>query len=351
MKKDVFIVGVKSVFPKLYDTVHVIDKLYSKKFASDRVNKFATRLGVNTQIKNRAISIDLEQFPKKVVALDDSPVVWAKNIIHDISKQSNFPIEFLSVSYNTSSHEIAIPNLSCQIAHACDLNLEIPPQEIANYGCASGIFSIQNAVDFCQKNDALASVVAFEQSSYAFKPIHDEDDENFKASLRTHMLFGDGGAGVLIASEEKAVHFEKKLKIIDVHLGFQYGDVIKMDDGYFFTGDGVKDVMPQLVSDKIIKPMLVKNGLKVEEILEWSLHQGGLPVVESFMDPEILGLSAEQVELSKKMFREYGNISTPSNFIVLEQHFKHGKGKIGDYGMIVGFGGGFYFGAALYQHC
>lgn len=151
MKKDVFIVGVKSVFPKLYDTVHVIDKLYSKKFASDRVNKFATRLGVNTQIKNRAISIDLEQFPKKVVALDDSPVVWAKNIIHDISKQSNFPIEFLSVSYNTSSHEIAIPNLSCQIAHACDLDLEIPPQEIANYGCASGIFLFKMRLIFVKR--------------------------------------------------------------------------------------------------------------------------------------------------------------------------------------------------------
>lgn len=351
MKKDVFIVGVKSIFPQMYNSVDVIDKLYSEKLSSAKVNKFATRLGASTQIKNRAISIDLEQFPDKVIAADNSPVAWAKDIILDFSQQQNIPIEFISISYNTSSHKISIPNLSCQIASECALNLQVPPQEIANYGCASGIFSLQNAVDFCQNSNALATVFAFEQSSSAFKPIHDDKDVNFKASLRSHMLFGDGAAGLLIASGDKAEYFDKKLKIIDIKLDYQYGDVIKMEEGYFFTGEGVKDVMPKLVSDTIIKPLLQDNGLNIEDVTEWSIHQGGLPIVDSFMNPEILGLSQEQIEVSKKMFMEYGNISTPSNFIVLEQHVKHGKGKCGDYGMIIGFGAGYYFGAVLYQHC
>lgn len=353
MKKDVFIVGVKSVFPKIYNSVDVIDKLYSKNLSSVKVNKFATRLGSNVQIKNRAICIDLDQFPLIVVPDENSPVLWAGSVIKSFSDtlRKDSKIGFLSVSYNASSHAVTLPNLTCQIANESALDLAYPPEEIVNYGCTSGIFSIQSAVDFCQKSDSLATVFAFEQTSCTFKPLYDEANINFRASLRTHAIFGDGGAGLLLASGDEAEHFDKKLKIIDIKLDYQYGDVIKMKDGAFYTGDGVKDVMPKLVSEHIIKPILQRNGLKVEDVSEWSLHQGGLPVVDSFMNPEILGLSKEQVEISKKMFTEYGNISTPSNLIVLEQHLNHGQGEVGDYGMIVGFGAGYYFGAVLYQHC
>ncbi|OHD84103.1 3-oxoacyl-[acyl-carrier-protein] synthase III C-terminal domain-containing protein [Sulfuricurvum sp. RIFCSPLOWO2_12_FULL_43_24] len=353
MKKDVFIVGVKSVFPKIYNSVDVIDKLYSEKLSSAKVNKFATRLGSNVQIKNRAISIDLEQFPRIVVPDENSPVLWASDIIKSFSDtiRNDSKIEFISISYNASSHAVTLPNLTCQIAHESALDLAYPPEEIVNYGCTSGIFSIQSAVNFCQKNDSLATVFAFEQTSWTFKPLYDASDINFRASLRTHAIFGDGGAGLLLASGAEAEHFDKKLKIIDIKLDYQYGDVIKMEEGAFFTGDGVKDVMPKLVSQNIIKPILQRNGLKIEEVAEWSLHQGGLPVVDSFMSQEVLGLSEEQVEISKKMFVEYGNISTPSNFVVLEHHLEQGKGQIGDYGLIVGFGAGYYFGAVLYQHC
>lgn len=352
MKKDVFIVGAKSVFPKIYDSVDVIDTLYSEKLSSAKVNKFATRLGSNVQIKNRAISIDLEQFPNMVVPPENSPLLWARNVIKRLSDtiRNERQIEFLSVSYNASSHAITLPNLTCQIANEVALDLAYPPEEIVNYGCTSGIFSIQSAVDFCQKNDSLATVFAFEQTSWTFKPLYDEANENFRASLRTHAIFGDGGAGLLLASGEEAEYFDRKLKIIDIKLDYQYGDVIKMEDAAFFTGEGVKDVMPKLVSENIIKPILQRNGLRIEDINEWSLHQGGLPVVDSFTHPEVLGLSKEQVEASKKMFMEYGNVSTPSNFIVLEHHLNHGKGEAGDYGMIVGFGAGYYFGAVLYQH-
>ncbi|MDO9207155.1 MAG: 3-oxoacyl-[acyl-carrier-protein] synthase III C-terminal domain-containing protein [Sulfuricurvum sp.] len=352
MKKDVFIVGVKTVLPNLYSSADVIGKLYSEKLSSVRINKFAKRLGANTQIKNRAISIDLEQFPDKIISEENSPVMWAKSVIQNFSnKLQDDQIEFLSISYNISSHKISIPNLSCQIAHECKLNLRFPPQEIANYGCTSGIFSIQSAVDFCQKRDCLATVFAFEQPSSGFNPIYDDNDINFKASLRTNAIFGDGGAGLLIASGEKAEKFDKKLKIIDIHLDYQFGDVIKMEEGSFYTREGVKDVMPELVSTNIIKPLLKRNNIKIEDVFEWSMHQGGLPILESFMKEDTLGLSESQIEMSKKMFMEYGNVSTPSNFIVFEQHFNNKDAQIGDYGMIVGFGAGYYFGAVLYQHC
>jgi predicted naringenin-chalcone synthase len=109
--------------------------------------------------------------------------------------------------------------------------------------------------------------------------------------------------------------------------------------------------MPNLVSDKVIKPLLQKHGLTHNDVLEWSVHQGGFPVIERFQENDILGLNDTQLEASKAMFAKYGNVSTPSNFIVLESIINQNQSKIGDYGMIVGFGAGYYFGGVLYQHC
>ena len=352
MEQTVYIVGVKSLFPKMYDAIDVIDKVYNENLCSVKVNKLAKRLTMGTQIKTKGISIDLDQFPKKIVPDENNPLIWGTQIVSsflkDITKEE---IGFISVSYNTSSHKDFLPNLSFQIANASQLNLKAPPQEIVNYGCASGVFSILSAVDFCQKNDSAAYVMAFEQCSCLYDPICDENDKNFRASLKGHTIFGDGSAGLLLASGKTAEKFEKKLKIIDVMVDFQYGDAIKAENGIFLVGDGVKDVMPGLVSEKVIKPLLEKHGLSPNEILEWSLHQGGIPVIERFKEEAILGLSETQIEASKAMFVQYGNVSTPSNLIILESIINHDTGRKDDYGMIVGFGAGYYLGAVLYQHC
>lgn len=352
MDENVYIVGVKSLFPKIYDSIEIIDKVYNENLCSAKVNKLAKRLTMGTKIISKAISIDLDQFPKKIVAEENSPLKWGTKIVdhflNDITKEE---IGFISISYNSTSHKDFLPNLSFQIANTSQLNLKAPPQEIVNYGCASGIFSILSAVEFCKKYDSAAYVMAFEQCSYLYDPVYDENDKNFRASLKGHTIFADGSAGLLLASGETAKQFNKKLKILDVLVDFQFGDAIKAENGAFLVGDGVRDVMPNLVSDKVIKPLLQKHGLSHNDVLEWSVHQGGFPVIERFQENDILGLNDTQLEASKAMFAKYGNVSTPSNFIVLESIVNQNQAQTGDYGMIVGFGAGYYFGGVLYQHC
>jgi predicted naringenin-chalcone synthase len=352
MDKDVYIVGVKSIFPKLYNAIDITEKIYNEKFCSTKVNKLAKRLTNTTQIKSKAISIDLDQFPKKIVSEENNPLNWGTDLMnHFLKNITNNEVGFISVSYNTSSHKDLLPNLSFQIANASQLNLQVPPQEIVNYGCASGIFSILSAFDFCKNHDSAAYIMAFEQASWNAHPIYDENNTNFKASLKGHTIFGDGSAGLLLASGETANQFDKRLKILDVLVDFQFGDAIKSENGIFLVGNGVKDLMPALVSEKVIKPLLQKYGLSPQDVLEWSLHQGGIPVIEHFQEKDILGLNETQIEASKEMFIQYGNVSAPSNLIVLESILNQNKAQTGDYGMIVGFGAGYYLGAVLYQHC
>ena len=87
-------------------------------------------------------------------------------------------------------------------------------------------------------------------------------------------------------------------------------------------GEEIKNNMPDIISEKLIKPILKNNNLAVNQVQDWSLHQGGLPILQSFTDEKNLNLTNEQIRRSKQMFQKHGNLSSPSAFVVLESFFQ-----------------------------
>ena len=167
------------------------------------------------------------------------------------------------------------------------------------------------------------------------------------------------------------------LRIVEFKKDFHLGDMIRMNGGRFLTGSGIKDLMPSLVSSKIIKPLLEKYNLDTDSVSEWSIHQGGIPILELFMDEGVLGLRREQLSRSRLIFERYGNLSSPSSLLVLESFFNEANGDSNGngngvhlrgnrlesnansalqknngskngFGMLVGFGAGYYLGGMLY---
>jgi predicted naringenin-chalcone synthase len=170
--------------------------------------------------------------------------------------------------------------------------------------------------------------------------------------LKANLLFSDGAVGVLIIPESMKDRFKRPLmKVIDVATGFEQGAEIKMEDGRFLVGDNVKSVMPELVTRKVLKPLLKKNDLMISDINEWSIHQGGKPILEIFKDEDILGLDDSQLSRSKELFEEYGNFSSPSCLFVLDSFFKEDSaGKNSNtHGAVVSFGAGYYLASLIYN--
>lgn len=192
----------------------------------------------------------------------------------------------------------------------------------------------------------------YEHSLTLANPIYDMGNDDFKANLRSHLLFSDGAVGLLIMPESMVkTEKDKYMEIIDINTGFHLGDAIQMKKGRFLVADNIKDVMPKLVSNNSILPILKNNNLSVKQVDEWSIHQGGIPVLQKFMDKDILGLSKKQITESLELFKKYGNFSTPSCFFVLNSFFNKTINK-GQYGAIVSFGAGYYYGTILYKnHC
>ena len=340
-----YIVNSSTHLPKKHNTNELMGLIYKE----EGTKKLARRFSTSTGIENRFISIELERFPDKKILTGESPIEWLSLLYNDLLKSRH--ADFISLSYNMSSHENFVPTLSSQLCSELGLmSLTTPPEEYLFMGCASAIFSINSAAKHCAEHQSdMAFVASYEQSSWLFNPEHERKSPDFTPSLRGHALFGDGAAGLLIAGQEMANEYENKALIVDSQLSFHPGNCIGMKEGKFLVGDSVGAVMPDMVAKKVILPLLRRNKLNVSDVEEWSIHQGSHLILDEFKKKEILGLTEVQLKKSHDIFSDIGNVSSPSCIFVLNEWLKETNNRKGKYGLIVGFGAGYYMGAVLYK--
>jgi len=351
---NVYIADILTVLPQLYPPEVVADMVYPISKTSEMVNRLTRKAIRSIGIKNRPFIRSEAMYPEKGLEKEEyHPVNWGEKIINHFLQYVNIEeIGHFGVSYNVSSHKDFLPNLASQIIAKTGLKLDGIPEELAFLGCAASIFSIKSAVEYCKKSDKCAIVYNFDQCSWICDPIYDQKDKDFYASLKANLLFSDGAVGVLIIPESMKNKFKNPLmKVIDVATAFEQGAEIKMEDGRFLVGDNVKSVMPELVTNKVLKPLLKKNDLSISDIKEWSIHQGGKPILEIFKDENILGLDDSQLNRSKELFEEYGNFSSPSCLFILDSYFhEERKGKSNEtYGAVVSFGAGYFLASLIYN--
>ncbi len=348
----VFIGETVKVIPEIYSSQEIVDKVYPVEEVGEKTNRMIHRLASSIKIKSRPLAVDFSKLPVNQLKKDEyHPLNWGKTVVEKLSKKiGKENIGFLSVSYNISYHEDFLPNLVSQIVMETDLKVDSLPEEIPYYGCASGIFSIKSAVEYCKRHNKAAIVFSFDQCSKIGKVIYDPSNPYFKKTIKSYLLFSDGGVGLIVLPESLIDKYEGKLiEIQDIQLGYHPGKKIKTEHGLFVLDSNIKEAVPPIVSEKVIKPVLNRNNITVSEIEEWALHQGGFTILDKFKEKDVLGLSDKQIERSRSFFEDYGNMSSPSCLLVLDSFIHENKEKKRKKGMIVGFGAGYYMGAVLYQ--
>ena len=350
---DVFIGATTTTFPSPLPALQVAEKCYPPHLCSDHVTTLAKRFAANFGIKRRTICIDLERIPEKVLThASHHPLAWCTTLIENLS--TVLPIDqigYLGVAYNATLHTETLPNLACQTAMQTDMAPEIAPEEFAHYGCAGGFFPLQTAIQYCRCNQKAAIVIVLDQCSSRCSFCYDPSDTMFKMDLKANLLFSDGAAAVLLIPERMRPAFARPvLKIIDLLLDFHLSDTIRFTETRFILGEQLKNEIPPIVVDSVIQPILAKHSLMPADIAEWSIHQGSKAILARFADPALLGLTDHQLSRSAHLFEQFGNMSAPSCFFVLDSFFREGHNhQQPRYGAVVGFGAGFYQACLLYS--
>ncbi len=172
----------------------------------------------------------------------------------------------------------------------------------------------------------------------------------------TCVLFGDG-AGAAILRNRADSH-----GVITSYMGSDgnYGDILHMPGGGCavpITKDNIdqklntlhmngRETFKQAVTSMLTaaNKALEQSGLAVEDLTCIIPHQANIRIIEALADRLDVPLSNFHINLDK-----YGNTSAAAVAIALDEANRTGRFKVGDYILMVVFGGGLTYASSVVQ--
>ncbi|HNF44028.1 MAG TPA: 3-oxoacyl-[acyl-carrier-protein] synthase III C-terminal domain-containing protein, partial [Ferruginibacter sp.] len=115
--------------------------------------------------------------------------------------------------------------------------------------------------------------------------------------------------------------------------------------GFRLTNSGLQMILDEAVPEKIaehfpkiVHPFLERNDLTIEDVQHFVFHPGGRKIIQTV--EELFGSLGKNIDDTKEILRQYGNMSSATVLYVLER-FLDKDIPAGDTGLMLSFGPGF----------
>jgi len=257
------------------------------------------------------------------------------NCLKKALKKNNWDPSTLDYIITVSCTGIMIPSLDAYLINELGLKQDVVRLPVTEMGCAAGVSGIIYASQFLKNNPGKrAAVVAVESPTATFQL-----NDYSMANMVSAAIFGDGAACVLLSSDEK----DKGPKILGEEM-YHFKDATHMM-GFDLTNTGLKMILdptvPEIIAShfpKIVHPFLETHGSDIEKVNHLIFHPGGRKIVQTVED--LFGKLGKQIDDTREVLRNYGNMSSCTVLYVLEQFLEKDIGK-GEQGLILSFGPGF----------
>jgi alkylresorcinol/alkylpyrone synthase/polyketide synthase Type III len=240
----------------------------------------------------------------------------------------------------TTSTGFLLPAVSAHLVKALNLRKDTKRLDLVGMGCCAGMNSLQCATSLAVANPGKnVLLVCVEICSAAYV-----NDDTIQTAV-VNSLFGDGGAALLITTDEGSRH-TNGVKVIgyESRTFVDHIDALKYD---LFENDENKlnlvlsKELPYIIGlniEDIVYGLLNKHGLKKRDITHWVVHAGGRKVLESIKYN--LGLTNHDIRHTMDVHEYYGNMSSCCVIFTLEALQKEGVVKKGDLGVMIAMGPG-----------
>ncbi len=256
-------------------------------------------------------------------------------VLQKALKQAQWESKSLDYIITVSCTGIMIPSIDAYLINELGLKQDIIRLPVTEMGCAAGVSGIIYARNFLQAHPGKrAAVIAIEAPTATFQ-LEDYSMTNMVSAA----IFGDGAACTLLSSEEDAVG----PKILGDSM-YHFYDATDMM-GFKLTNQGLQMILDKEVPTQIshhfpaiVNPFLETHGKTIEDISHLVFHPGGKKIVQTV--EELFGLMGKNIDDTKAVLREYGNMSSATVLFVLERFMQKELSK-GDLGLMLSFGPGF----------
>jgi predicted naringenin-chalcone synthase len=221
------------------------------------------------------------------------------------------------------------------LARQFELRSSLRRTFVGHMGCFAAFNVLKVAMDsLAARPDELVLVNCSEFSSLHYRP---EDADAEQAVI--HGLFGDASASAVLGSAPDG----EGVQLIRSHTEQLWGTHELMtwrvkSDGFFMT---LSPFVPFVIAEHIdgyLSKLLGPERLSPKDVKHWIIHPGGPKIIE--MLGKKLGLTAAQLRATWHVLGEYGNCSSTTVLLVLEELMKTDKPQRGEYGVMMAFGPG-----------
>ncbi len=209
-------------------------------------------------------------------------------------------------------------------------------------GCYAAFPALKMAKAFCEADpNATVIVICTELCTLHFQNKTDLDN------LVAASVFADGSAGVLVSSKEPETSgfsmdgFASSLAYEgEKDMAWTIGDT-----GFdMILSSYVPDIIESNIAD-IISPLLQQFEITQKEIGIWAVHPGGRAIIDKIV--KALSLNEEQVQSSRRVLANFGNMSSATVLFVLEDILKQSP-KQGTKVLPIAFGPGLTIESGLF---
>ena len=232
----------------------------------------------------------------------------------------------------------AMPSTACVVAE--NLGIKAPAFDISA-ACTGFIYALAQAKAFIESGMSKNVLII---GAEALSKIVDFKDRT------TCVIFGDGaGAAVISATENK----EEAILDIDINADGKYQDFLITPGRGVKYGCDTEEIYMQMKGNETFKvavktlsqsvrDILKRNNMTSDDI-EWFVpHQANYRIIDAVA--RAIKMPAEKSVLT---VGKYGNTSSASIPMALNDMYEEGKLKTGDMMLLDAFGGGFTWGSAL----
>jgi len=210
------------------------------------------------------------------------------------------------------------PGLTSYVSESLGLRPNVFALDLVGQGCGAALPNLRTAeaiLTSARAHKALS--ICVEICSAAF---YIDDDPGVLISA---CLFGDGAGAAVLGNEPLPGRRRVEWKFADTKLVPAERETLRFSHKQGMLRNILLPQVPQIageIAGKLFAESLVAAQVRRDQITGWILHTGGRDVILALRDK--LGLNADDVRHGSAVLREFGNISSPSVYFILERSLR-----------------------------
>lgn len=278
-------------------------------------------LGGNNGIASRHLALDpltevFETVPDALQArfARHAPALATTAARRALAQSGCAPADMDAVIISTCTGYLC-PGLTSYVGEQLGLRPDVFALDLVGQGCGAALPNLRNAEALLAAGRAKKVLsICVEVCSAAF---FIDDDPGVLISA---CLFGDGAGAAVLSHQSVVGQRRVEWKLAASRLVTAERDTLRFSHQNGMLRNILLPEVPRVagkIAAKLLAETLAEAGIPREKINGWILHTGGRDVILSLR--ENLQVSESDVRHSSAVLREFGNISSPTVYFVLER--------------------------------